>query len=74
MNNCSQARKRRVRKASKVRKNSKIFGPKLFGLPLYLHNAALSKPIKRGSNGPADEMRKKRQKKREERERKRRKK
>ena len=35
----------------------------MFGLPLYLHNAAPSTPIKRGSNGLAYEMRKKRQKK-----------
>ena len=28
--------KGRVRKASKVRKNGQIFGPKMFGLPLYL--------------------------------------
>ena len=37
----------------------------MFGLPLYLCNAVPSTPIKRGSNGPAYEMRKKRQKKRE---------
>ena len=37
----------------------------MFGLPLYLRNAAPSIPIKRGSNGPAYEMHKKRQKKRE---------
>ena len=37
----------------------------MFGLPLYLHNAAQSTPINRGSNGPGGEMRKKRRKKRE---------
>ena len=37
----------------------------MFGLPLYLRNAATSTPIKRGSYGPAYEMHKKRQKKRE---------
>ena len=37
----------------------------MFYLPLYLRNAAPSTSIKRGSNSPAYEMRKKRQKKRE---------
>ena len=45
----------------------------MFGLPLYLRNAAPSTPVKRDLNGPAYGMRKKRQKKREERDRKRRK-
>ena len=34
----------------------------MFGLPLYLRNAALSKLIKRGPNDPAYEMHKKREK------------
>ena len=69
MNSSSLARKGRARTASKVRKkNGQIFGTKMFGLPLYLLNAAPSTmPIKSGSNGTADEMRKKWQKKREER-------
>ena len=37
----------------------------MFGLPLYLHNAAPSTPIKHGSNGLAYEMHKKRRKKKE---------
>ena len=37
----------------------------MFGLPMYLRNAAPSTPIKRDSNGPAYEMRKKSRKKRE---------
>ena len=32
--------KGRARKASKVRKNGQIVGPKMFGLPLYFVNAA----------------------------------
>ena len=39
-----------------------MFGPKMFGLPLYLRYAAPSTPIKRGSNSPAYEMRKKKAK------------
>ena len=74
MNNSSLACKESARKVSKVRKNGQIDGQKIFGLALYLRNAAPSTPIKHGSNDPAREMRKKRQKKREERERKRRKK
>ena len=65
MNMSSLACKGRAQKASKVRKNGLLFGPKMFGLLLYLRNAAPSTPIKRGSNGPALEKRKKRQKKRE---------
>ena len=41
----------------------KFFEPKMYGLPLYLRNAAPTTPIKRGSNGPTYEMCKKRQKK-----------
>ena len=36
----------------------------MFGLPLYLRNAAPLTPVKRGSNGPAYELRKKKQMKR----------
>ena len=64
MNTGSLACKGRAQKASKVRKKGQIFGPKMFGLPLF-RNAAPSTPSKCGSNGPAYEMRKKRQKKRE---------
>ena len=64
-NTSSLACNRSVQKASKVRKNGQIFGPKMFVLPLYLHNAAPSTPIKCGSKGPAYKMRKKKQKKRE---------
>ena len=42
-----------------------MFEPKMFGLPLYFRYAAPSTPIKRGSNGPAYEMRNKRRKKRD---------
>ena len=59
MNNSSIACKGRTQKASKVRKNGQIFGPKMFGFTLYLRNAAPSTPIKRGSNGPVYEMGKK---------------
>ena len=57
-----------AQKASKVykkekKKNGQIFWPKMFGLPLYLRNAAPSTPIKRGSNGQAYEMREKGKKK-----------
>ena len=65
MNTSSLVCNGRARKASNLRKNGQIFGPKMFGLPLYFRNAAPSTPIKGGSNGPAYEMRKKRQKKRE---------
>ena len=53
MNNSSLACKGRARKASEVRDNGKIFGPKMFGLPLYLRNAAPSTPIKRGKKWPS---------------------
>ena len=59
-----------MQKASKVRKNGQMFGPKMFVLILFLRNAARSTPIKHGSNSPAYKMRKKRQKKKEEREKK----
>ena len=68
MNTSSLTCKGRVQKASKVRKAGQILGPKMFGLPLYLHNAALSTPIKLGSNGPAYEIRKKGKRKTGERE------
>ena len=62
----SNMKNKRRKKASKVRKkNAQIFEPKMFGLPLYLRNAALSTPVKRGSNGSSYEMRDKRRKKRE---------
>ena len=63
MNTSFLAFKGRARKASKIRKNGQIFRPKMLGLLLYLRGAAPSKPIKRGSNGPAYEMRKKKRKK-----------
>ena len=47
------------------KKNGQIFEPKMFGLQLYHRNAAPSTSIKRGSNGPAYQMRKIRQKKME---------
>ena len=55
LNTSFLACKERARKATEIRKkkNGQIFEPKMFGLPLYLYNAALSTPIKRGSNGPA---------------------
>ena len=66
INTSSLTGKERAPKASEVtKKNRQIFEQKMFGLPLYLCNAVPSTPIKRGSNGPAYEMRKKRQKKRE---------
>ena len=65
MNASSLTCKGMARKALKVRKNGQIFGQKMFGLPLYLRNAAPSKLIKRGSNSPAYELRNKRRKKKE---------
>ena len=66
MNTTSLACQERTRKASEVRKkNGQIFEPKMFGLQLYHRNAAPSTSIKRGSNGPAYQMRKIRQKKME---------
>ena len=64
MNTSSAACKEKGAKGFQSKKNGQMFGPKMFGLPLYLRNAAPSTPIKRGSNGPAYEMRKKRQNKR----------
>ena len=52
-------------KVTKVRINGQIFSPKMFGLPLYLPNAAPSTSIKHNLNGLAYEMRKKRITKRE---------
>ena len=68
MNTISLACKGRARKASEVRKTGQTYELKMFGLPLYLRNAAPSTPIKGGSNGSAYEMRKKRQKKKAEKE------
>ena len=65
MNRISLACKRRAQKPSEIRKNGQNFEPKMFGLPLYFRNAAPLTPIKRGTNDPAYEMRKKRQKKME---------
>ena len=45
----SLACKGRAQKASKVRENGQIFGPKMFTLPLYLRYVAPSTQIKRGS-------------------------
>ena len=43
MSTSSLACKGRTQKASKSKKKMvKIFGPKMFGLPLYLHNAAIN--------------------------------
>ena len=65
MNTSSQPCRERAQKAYEARKNDRFFEPKMFGLPMYLRNAAPSIPIKHGSNGPACEMRKERQKKTE---------
>ena len=53
MNRSFTALKGRAQKDSKVRKNGRIFGPKMFGLPLYLRYTAPSTLVKHGSNGPA---------------------
>ena len=62
----SLAGTKRARKASAIRKNGQIFEPKcLVYRCTFVTQDFPSTPIKRGSNGPEYEMRRKRQKKRE---------